>query len=102
MRWAIMAASMAMAVPAFGEDDTEEIKPLSVEQATELVATTKGDLFLDRGTILTPETAEILARHDGALYLREVDVLTPELAEALAKHSGEINFEVSTLTKEEL
>jgi hypothetical protein len=37
MRWAIMAVSMAMAVPAFGQDDTEEIKPLSVEQATELV-----------------------------------------------------------------
>ena len=81
MRWAIMAASMAMAVPAFG-DDTEEIKPLSVEQATELVATTKGALFLDGGTILTPETAEILARHEGMLYLREIDSLTLELAEA--------------------
>ena len=92
MRWAVAVVLLVMAVPAFGQDNTDILKKLSVEQARTLVATDgRGNPLSLKGlTTLTPEVAEALAKHKGRLSLNGLTTLSPEVAEALATHNGEL------------
>jgi hypothetical protein len=100
MRWVIVSIVMAMMVPAFGQQDTNEIQELDVEQARDL-ATREGSLSLRGLPTLSPEVAEALARHKGLLLLDGLTTLSPEVAEALATHRGDLNLgSLTTLSVE--
>jgi hypothetical protein len=89
MRWAVVVVILAMAVPAIGQDNTDILRKLSVEQARTLIATYGSDpLSFDGLTTLSPEVAEALANHKGQLDLNGLTTLSPEVAEALATHEG--------------
>ena len=76
MRWVIVAMVMAAVAPAFGQQETDEIQELDVEQARKF-AQQGGGLSIANPTTLSLEAAEILATHKGGMFLSGVATLTP-------------------------
>ncbi|MEN9676248.1 MAG: hypothetical protein RIS76_2144, partial [Verrucomicrobiota bacterium] len=89
MRWLIAAMIIAAVAPVFGQEETDEIQELDVEQARKFAQQGAG-LSIDNPTTLSLEAAEILATHKGGMFLTGVATLTPEVARALAKHDGNL------------
>jgi hypothetical protein len=83
----VVALVMAVMVPAFGQQDTNEIREFDVERARDL-ATREGSLSLKVLPTLSPEVAEAVALHKGLPLLDGLTTLSPEVAKALAAHEG--------------
>ena len=69
------------------EVDLDVLKELDADTA-QVVAVSRGKLFLNGLTELTPEVAEILATHRGWLHLGGLRSISPAVARALSKHQG--------------
>ena len=92
MRWAIVAAAMAIAVPAFGQIVLDHHEELSVEQARQLVERNEGKKIFLFVTTLPFDVAETVAKHVGELSLDFVTTISVEATEALAKHKGRLSL----------
>ena len=68
--------------------NTNSIKVLRVEQATNLVKHHRGVLQLDGLRSITPTVAGILARYRGVIFLNGLTSLPVQVAIKLAKHRG--------------
>ena len=84
MRWAIVAAAMAMAVPAFGQIVLDHHEELSVEQARQLVEKNERALHL-WVTTLPLDVATVFSTYEGDLSL---DFLTTISATATSGPSA--------------
>jgi len=69
------------------EADLDVLKELDADTA-QVVAASRGKLFLNGLTELTPEVAEILATHRCWLHLGGLRSISPAVARALSKHQG--------------
>ena len=69
------------------EADLDVLKELDADTA-QVIAASRGKLFLNGLTELTPEVAEILATHRGWLHLGGLRSISPAVARALSKHQG--------------
>ena len=69
------------------EADLDVLKELDPDTA-QVIAASRGKLFLNGLTKLTPEVAEILATHRGWLHLGGLRSISPAVARALSKHQG--------------
>ena len=69
------------------EADLDVLKELDADTA-QVVAASRGKLFLNGLTELTPEVAEILATHRGWLHLGGLRSISTVVARALSKHQG--------------
>ena len=69
------------------EADLDVLKELDADTA-QVIAASRGKLFLNGLTKLTPEVAEILATHRGWLHLGGLRSISPVVARALSKHQG--------------
>ena len=91
MRWAVVAAFMAMAVPAFGQIVLDHHEELSVEQARQLVEKNERALHL-WVTTLPLDVATVFSTYEGDLSLDFLTTISAEAAEALAKHKGSLSL----------
>ena len=77
--------------------NTNSIKVLRVEQATNLVKHHRGVLQLDGLRSVTPTVAGILARYRGVIFLNGLTSLPVQVATKLAKHRGPLYLGGNTL-----
>lgn len=69
------------------EVDLDVLEELDADTA-QVIAASRGKLFLNGLTEITPEVAEILATHRGWLHLGGLRSISPAVARALSKHQG--------------
>ena len=67
--------------------DLDVLEEIDADTA-QVIAASRGKLFLNGLTELTPEVAEILAAHRGWLHLGGLRSISPAVARALSKHQG--------------
>ena len=92
MRFLISAALVLSSSLCLAEDfpeDTNEIKFLTAEQASELVAKSKGLLLSLNGlTSIDKEVAQELVKFKGDLFLDGLTSIDKDVAQELAKFKG--------------